>query len=150
MICHSPIKAIHNPIFVNFMNTLLISISQFLTTLITLKNMGVKWKESNAFTPMLKLVNKNSKIVHDIMECIQCHTFGNWKTSQQGPPTNHQGITRIFEKQKHKKFMHCTNKNLANVLVSMNVTMCHVFLKTKLICFHSWNCCQIFHQIMQI
>ncbi len=39
--------------------------------------MGVKWKESNAFTPMLKLVNKNNKMVGDIMECIQCHTFGN-------------------------------------------------------------------------
>jgi hypothetical protein len=59
------------------MNTPLISISQFLTTPITLKNMGVKWKESNFFTPMFKLVNKNSKIVSDIMECIPCHTFGN-------------------------------------------------------------------------
>jgi hypothetical protein len=26
---------------------------------------------------MLKLVNKNSKIVNDIMECIPCHTFRN-------------------------------------------------------------------------
>ncbi len=77
MIFHSPTKAFHNPIFVNFMNTPLISISQFLTTPITLKNMGVKWKESNVFTPMLKLVNKNRKIVNDIAECIQCHTFGN-------------------------------------------------------------------------
>jgi hypothetical protein len=59
------------------MNIPLISISQFLTPPITLKNMGVKWKESNAFTPMLKLVNKNNKMVGDIMECIQCHTFGN-------------------------------------------------------------------------
>jgi hypothetical protein len=112
--------------------------------------MGVKWKESNAFTPMLKLVNKNSKIVSDIMECIQCHTFGNSKTSQQGPPANHQGVTRIFEKQKHNKFMHWTTKNLVIVLVSMNVTMCHVFLKTKLICYDLWNCCQFSHQIMQI
>jgi hypothetical protein len=59
--------------------------------------MGLKWKESNAFTPMLKLVNKNSKIVSDIMQCIQCHTFGNSKASQQGPPANRQGVTRIFE-----------------------------------------------------
>jgi hypothetical protein len=72
------------------------------------------------------------------------------KKSQQGPLANHQEVTKIFEKQKHKKFLHWTNKNLLNVLVSMNVTICHVFLKTKLICFHLWNCCQIFHQIMQI
>lgn len=63
--------------FMNFMNTPLISISQFLTTLITFKNMGVKWKESNAFNPMLKLVNKNSKVISGIIKCIQCHTFGN-------------------------------------------------------------------------
>jgi hypothetical protein len=72
------------------------------------------------------------------------------KTSQQGPPINHQGVTRIFEKRKHKKFMHWTNKNLVNVLVNMNATISHVFLKTKLIRFHLWNCCQCFHQIMQI
>ncbi len=48
--------------------------------------MGIKWKKSNAFTPVLKLVNKNNKIVSDIMECIQCHIFGNQKTSQQAPP----------------------------------------------------------------
>lgn len=63
--------------FVNFMNNPLISISQFLTTPITFKNMGVKWKESNDFNPMLKLVNQNSKVVSDVIECIQCHTFGN-------------------------------------------------------------------------
>ncbi len=39
--------------------------------------MGVKWKQSNVFNPMLKLVNKNNKVVSGIIECIQCHTFGN-------------------------------------------------------------------------
>jgi hypothetical protein len=73
-----------------------------------------------------------------------------WKLKNITTRSNskHQGVTRIFEK--HKKFMHWTNKNLLNVLVSMDVTMCHVFLITKLICFHLWNCCQNFHQIMQI
>ncbi len=73
-----------------------------MTTPITLKNMGIKWKKSNAFTPVLKLVNKNNKIVSDIMECIQCHIFGNQKTSQQAPPATTKELKYLKNKNLKK------------------------------------------------